>query len=95
MIKKWVYTWWRYFKGISNLLRKFLENYGTVKNYKGKNSTHTNNQTDVGNFIAKFEADYLIYLSGENTDVGIMDMYEYITKKMGKTLGLRWRFLEY
>ncbi|CAG8439994.1 17536_t:CDS:2 [Funneliformis caledonium] len=75
----------KYFKDISNLLRKFLENYGTVKNSKGKNPV---NKNDINNFIAKFETDYLIYISGENTDTGVAEMYEYITKKIGKSLGL-------
>jgi hypothetical protein len=61
-----------------------LETYETVKN-----SANTDNQADMSNFIAKFEADYLDYISEENTGIEIMEMYEYITKKMRKILGLR------
>ncbi|RIA97596.1 hypothetical protein C1645_751971 [Glomus cerebriforme] len=77
----------KYFKDISNLLRKFLETYETAKN-KEKIPPNTNNQADIDNFIAKFEADYLVYISEESTSIGIMEMYEHITEKIGKVLGV-------
>jgi hypothetical protein len=64
-----------------------LETFETAKN--SKNPANVDNQADISNFIAKFEADYLVYTSEENTSIEIMEMYEYITKKMGKVLGLR------
>ncbi|CAB4487617.1 unnamed protein product [Rhizophagus irregularis] len=73
----------KYFKDISNHLRKFLETYGNIK------GSNTDNQSDTDNFITKFEADYLVYISEENTTIEIMEMYEHITEKMGKILGLR------
>jgi hypothetical protein len=63
-----------------------LETYGTVK------GSNTDNQSDIDNFISKFEADYLVYISEENTTIEIMEMYEYITKKIGRVLGMRYNF---
>ena len=66
-----------------------METYETGKDSKGKNPVNKDNQLEIDKFITKFEADYLVYISGENTGIEIMEMYEYILEKLGKVLGLR------
>ncbi|CAJ0851038.1 13812_t:CDS:2 [Entrophospora sp. SA101] len=85
----------KYFKEISVLLRKFLETYGVNNNkpLKGKSIANSqfatiNNISDVDMFIARFEKDYLTFISNDNPGVGVFEMYQYVAKKIGDCLGL-------
>ncbi|CAG8566040.1 8137_t:CDS:2, partial [Cetraspora pellucida] len=80
----------KYFKEISILLRKYFDTYGSGKNCKGKNTLNriTKNQNDIDSFLEKYQTDYLAYISGEDPKVGVLEMYEYIAKKLGESLGL-------
>ncbi|CAG8520116.1 24413_t:CDS:2 [Dentiscutata erythropus] len=80
----------KYFKEISILLRKYFDTYGSGKNCKGKGTLNrvTKNQSDIDSFLEKYQADYLAYISGEDPKIGVMEMYEYIAKKLGESLGL-------
>ncbi|CAG8837826.1 22296_t:CDS:2, partial [Racocetra persica] len=76
----------KYFKEISLLLRKYFDTYGSGKNCKGKNTLNrvTKNQNDIDSFLEKYQTDYLAYISGEDPKIGVLEMYEYIAKKLGE-----------
>ncbi|CAG8718629.1 9508_t:CDS:2, partial [Acaulospora morrowiae] len=75
----------KYFREIAILLRKYLDVYGTVKSTKGKSSMAQSN-TDA--FLERYQRDYMAYISGENPNIGVMEMYEYVAKKLCESLGM-------
>ncbi|CAG8486820.1 15367_t:CDS:10, partial [Acaulospora colombiana] len=79
----------KYFREIAVLLRKYLDTYGTAKNTKGKSSAAaSNHQNNIDAFIERYQKDYMAYISGENPNIGVMEMYEYVAKKLCESLGM-------
>ncbi|CAG8511867.1 9402_t:CDS:2 [Diversispora eburnea] len=79
----------KYFSEIGNNLRKYLETYVNCKiTTKGKNSMSNPNSNDIEVFLERYQNDYMSYVSDENANIGVMEMYEYIAEKLGESLGM-------